>query len=500
MTRIQHGAAGQATRVLPSRVIRGTAAYTAAAILQRAVVFLLLPFFTRILTATEFGQVGVITTLASAISVLISLGLETAIFRGYLATKSEAGSVDRFINGVGGFGVVVPIILSLFVALLVAPAVSPFFGVPTGALQLASIGAGALAAATVVPLALLRAQERLRDYLRLTALQVLVTPVLTIGLVAIVDWGVVGWMVAYALSSGILLVRGLILLGHRWTGEISGGPLRAALAFGLPLMPHAFSHWGLSVSDRAILGIFVAGPQVGAYYVAYLFALPISLLAISLSQATQPLYVEASESRAHALGLRHLTTAQTTTTLLTTTAVASIGPSLCLLVLPDAYAPATEVIPWLAVGTGLFGLYLMPIGAVNLIAGRTQRVWGITVLAAATNIGLNLVLVPSFGIFAAAVNTTIGYSVLLIGVFLYMRRVCDPPLPYDTRRIVMGALVIAVPSLVAALMTDPGSVLGLMVRAIALLGSSVALLIGPFRNEARAAARALRPSRASETR
>jgi O-antigen/teichoic acid export membrane protein len=445
-----------------------------------------------VLSPTEFGQVGVITTLAAALSVLVGLGLETAIFRGSLSTAGDAKSASQFVNTVGGFAIVVPLALAA-TAGAIAPAISPAFGIPADALRLACIGAGAMAAATLVPLALLRAQERLGDYLQLTALQVGVTPVLTILFVAAFDWAVTGWMLAYALSSAILLIRGLVLLGHHWTLEFTSAHLSRSLAFGLPLVPHALSHWGLSVSDRAILGAFVVGPQVGAYYVAYLFSLPVSLLAIALSQATQPLYAEAVTSASGVAGLRQLTTLQTVVTIFTAVAVALIGPALCLVLLPDAYAIAASLIPWLAAGTCLFGLYLVPIAAVALVAGRTQRVWIISVAAAATNVGLNLAFVPSIGTMAAAVNTTIGYGVLLIGIFLYMRRVCDPPLPYDAGRIATGVLVIGAPAAAAAVLTESDSLLGLVIRTIVLVGSAAVLLIGPFRREARVAMRAIRP-------
>jgi O-antigen/teichoic acid export membrane protein len=229
--------------------------------------------------------------------------------------------------------------------------------------------------------------------------------------------------------------------------------------------------------------------------VAYLFSLPISLLAIALSQATQPLYAEAITSTKGVAGLRQLTTLQTVVTILSAVAVALLGPALCLALLPDAYATAASLIPWLAAGTCLFGLYLVPIAAVALVAGRTQRVWIISVAAAATNVALNLAFVPSIGTMAAAVNTTIGYGVLLIGVFLYMRRVCDPPLPYDAGRIATGVLVIGAPAAVVALLTESGSMLGLVIRALVLVGSAAVLLIGPFRREASATIRAIRPSK-----
>ena len=168
----------------------------------------------------------------------------------------------------------VPLTLAILFGVVVAPPLARAFGVPTDALRLAGIGAAATASATLGPMVILRADERLRAYLQLTALQVLVVPVLTIVFVGVAQLSVSGWMLAYALGAAVLLVRGLLVLGHRWSTSVDTAYLRQALAFGIPLLPHALSHWALSVSDRAILGAFVAASVVGEYYVAYLFCLP----------------------------------------------------------------------------------------------------------------------------------------------------------------------------------------------------------------------------------
>ena len=475
-----------------TRIIRGTAAYTAGGVLQRAVLFLLLPFFTRVLSPSEFGQIGVLTTIASGLTVVVGFGLETAVFRGYLRADTQTDSGRVFTNTVVSFGLVAPLSLAGAFAAFGAEAIAPIFDVPVDALRLACAGAGATAA-TLVPLALLRSQERLRDYLQLTALQVVVTPVLAILFVAVLGWSVTGWMLSYALGGGVLLVRGLAILGHRWSFDFNVQQLRNALEFGLPLVPHAMSHWGLSVSDRAILGAFVSAPQVGAYYLAYLFCLPISLVAIALSQATQPLYAVVPVPDAQ---IGRVITIQTVLIVLVAIAVAVLGPAVSLTLLPGDYAATASLIPWLAAGSALFGLYLMPMAAVALVAGRTQRVWIITLLAALANIGLNLIFVPRFGTAAAAVNTTIGYGLLLVGVFLYMRRVCDPPIPYEWKRIAMGTLVIGLPSIIAAAVIPPDSVLGLAARTAVIVAVSILLLIGPFKREAAAVWRAIIPGKA----
>jgi O-antigen/teichoic acid export membrane protein len=128
-----------------------------------------------------------------------------------------------------------------------------------------------------------------------------------------------------------------------------------------------------------------------------------------------------------------------------------------------------------------------------LIAGRTGRVWIITVAAAALNIGLNLVLVPRIGAIAAALNTVIGYAALLVGVFVYMRLVCDPPLRFEWTRLAYATGVVLLASLVGLTigLDQPG--LALIVRAVVLAAAALILALGPLRDEARTMLGVLRP-------
>jgi O-antigen/teichoic acid export membrane protein len=172
--------------------------------------------------------------------------------------------------------------------------------------------------------------------------------------------------------------------------------------------------------------------------------------------------------------------------------VALLGPPFILQFLPQDYVGTGAIVPWLALGTTLFGLYLMPMNTITITAGVTRHVWIFTAIAATMNIALNILLVPSFGTAAAAINTTIGYGALLVGVFLYMRRVCNPPLPYDTERIAKGFISVALPALLSAMLTDPSSVSGLIIRALGIVGTVLVLILGPFRVDARSAIHAIR--------
>ena len=136
--------------------------------------------------------------------------------------------------------------------------------------------------------------------------------------------------------------------------------------------------------------------------------------------------------------------------------------------------------------------------AITVFAGRTGRILIISVVAASTNVGLNLALVPQFGAIAAAVNTTIGYGLLLAGAYLYMRHVCDPPIQYHVGRIVAGVLVISLPTAAASALVPDDSLSGLAIRTVMLLAIALLLLGWPLRSEAHAAWLSVRATRTTQ--
>ena len=146
--------------------------YAFAAVLQRAGPLLLLPLFARILEPGEFGQIGVILTLSSAVATVAGFGLETAVFRGYAQRKDDPGAAASFVNSAGAFGVIAPTIVALAIAGMTAPIATQVFGVPLLPYVVGVAAAALTASAAAVPLAVLRAEENLRLYLQLTWIQI----------------------------------------------------------------------------------------------------------------------------------------------------------------------------------------------------------------------------------------------------------------------------------------------------------------------------------------
>ena len=450
------------------RALRGTATYASANVIQRAISFLLLPLYARVLTPTEYGQLGIIVTIAAAVGAVVGLGLETAVFRSMIALATTPLERKRYLNTVGGFALVVPTLLALILAIPIGLIGQAAFNLPVPSVILGVIGAGLTATIAVVPFAVLRAEERLGDYLRVSSVQAALGIVLSVAFVLVFRWGVPGWLLASALSSAIVIVWGIVIVGHRWTFDVDRADLRSALAFGLPMIPHALSHWALAISDRAILGLYVLPSVVGVYFMAFQLTIPITVLSISVSQSVQPLFAHAARDHGVRHELRRITTHQALIVAWLVMATVLLGPPVITLLLPASYHGATELLPWLAVGAGLFGLYLIPMNAVTIMSGRNRWVWIVTVTAALTNVGLNLIFVPTYGALAAAIDTVVGYGLLLVGVYIYMRMVVEEPLSLEWERLALGMGLIAATIAGIHLATPQGStVQDLIIRGLA---------------------------------
>ena len=83
-------------------------------------------------------------------------------------------------------------------------------------------------AATTVPLALLRAQQRLRDYIVVSSCLAGATAVLTVTLVVVLDRGVTGWLLAMIGANFATLVAAVVVVPwgavDRLTGPGSAPP------------------------------------------------------------------------------------------------------------------------------------------------------------------------------------------------------------------------------------------------------------------------------------
>src|ERR1700722_11144677 len=192
--------------------------------------FLLLPIYTRALTPAEYGPLSVLLAVSSAASMLFMFGLDLGLFRAYFDLADDPVSQRRFLSSTWRFLIVAPLIGAIVLTALGAPLVSSLPQVSVADLFLALLAGALYAAATVVPLVVLRVQERLVGYLVLSGANAAATTIFILIAVVVLHLGITGWLAASAASNLMLLAASAVVLpwyrdaGFDW--QLLKGPLR----------------------------------------------------------------------------------------------------------------------------------------------------------------------------------------------------------------------------------------------------------------------------------
>jgi O-antigen/teichoic acid export membrane protein len=236
-----------------------------------------------------------------------------------------------------------------------------------------------------------------------------------------------------------------LLTGLLWAGtyaiaqlrfmslKFDSAKVRRALAYGLPLVPHQIGHWLLNLSDRIILERSVPIGDLGVYGLGYNLGNLEQVAANAGNSALMPNYGKAAQDKQARARLPGLFADYLTWMAGVALAIAIFSDEFILTFMPPAFAGAAAITPWVTLGFFCVALYYGPMNSLTLIAGETRWVWLLTLIAGVVNVSANLILVPVFGIQAAAANTVVGYFVLFILVYVYEARFGGPR--YDWSKI-----------------------------------------------------------------
>jgi len=472
------------------RLLRHSAAFAVGDVLARGFGLLLLPVYVAFLRPEDFGTLAVSGVVASIATVLFGCGLTGASLRFYY--HLDETTRRQFYGTVWLFLLLAP---GLFLAVVESLHGAPFNWllreIPYAPyIRLALWTAYSTVVLLAIPQEVLRASSNSAGYAALNAGQFAVAAGLTVWFLVILRAGVEGAL--WARLGGVVIVGlvGIISLRSVASFSLNAGALIMALAYGLPLVPHFLAHWVLSASDRIILAKFVSLADVGVYSVGYQIGSVMMLFATAGNNSLIPLFGRLDlVKHKEVAGLMRIITYYVLALTFLALAIAMFAEEFIRL-LPASYGRAASVVPWVVFGYLFMALYYPAIDVLNLVLGDTKRVAATTVLAAGVNITLNIILVPRYGMIAAAVTTTITYMLAGLLVFSLARSF---PLPYEYGRLAAilaaGVAAYAFSSLAAV----HSYVVRIPIKGLAMLGFLILLWVtGFFLEPERTAVRRLR--------
>ena len=358
------------------RLLSRGAAYTFSLAGPKALQVVTLPFFVYAMSAAEFGRMALAVAVTLAVIPLLTRTLESAVFRSWFALADDHQERRRYVSTAAISLLLLPNALAVLVVLLALPYTTGSDKLPTSYLALALFAGSVVISTTVVPLSVLRAQDRLRDFVRVSlvgpAISVPVSVVAVIGF----DLGARGWLAANIIGGLATLPFAAVALRDQWRPGVSRRHLRSLAAWALPSVPHGLAHWTLATSDRIILASWVTLSQLGVYNVGYQFALVLPLLYTAMNNAFSSDYGRAITDTAHRSRLPRLVTYQIFLTVAFGLIISLLAPPLIAVTLPEQFQAAQRIVPWIALGYIFFGLYVHTNEQDRYLGGRRQSQLG----------------------------------------------------------------------------------------------------------------------------
>jgi O-antigen/teichoic acid export membrane protein len=458
-------------------LVRHTLVYGSGYVTMAAVSLVLVPVYTHHFSPSEFGLLALMLVLYGLMKQVYDLGFMNSVARFFFDEREEArgeSSLHQMRSTSLGFLAVYGGLLTVGLWVL-ADQWSDLLTGSRDHAELVRIVAITLyaEALAIVPLTLIRMQERSGVYVLITSARFVATLALSVVFVAQLDWGVRGALLGNAIPAAGVLV--LLLPDYRLATKAapSLGLLREMLAFGLPFFPVLAAAWLIEASDRYLLELLTGRDEVGWYSLAGRVAQAMQIAVAAFAMAWTPIRYRIYEG-AGAPGIyRRLTSQYAIVASVLTVAIAAFAHEIIAIISPPSFDPAASVVPVLVAAYALYGLYLMMVTGMG-VSKRTRPMAWVAGVAAAVNIGLNLLLIPRWGMHAAAATTVLANAMMVAGAWYYSQRAY--PIPYDWDRMARVGLLSA-GAVAASLLVSPSAPAAAIASGLVILLAFIAALV-----------------------
>jgi O-antigen/teichoic acid export membrane protein len=416
-------------------LLRHSGIYFLARIVAGAAGFAIIAAYTRLLSAQEFGELALALTGVGFFALLILEGPMLAMLR-YLPSHPVTARATVL------WGLILPACAMCCVAIVAFVLVAPRLW----HVQLA-LSTGLLLVTLLhrFQLAIMQGTLKPGQYALLVGLESILDVMLGISLV-IAGLGVAGALIGTTVAA-------LAAMAVNWRGWWAHWKFfdralgRQMLRFGLPLTLSALFIWLTTFGDRWLLAAFVGADQAGLYAAAY--DLQMNLLGVPLMVmmlAGYPLTVSAMTERgteAARTQLRLLGAFVILIVLPEATGIVLTGPLLVNIFVGPEFRPLSLSLLPILISATFLKVLLIYVNYGYFLGSRTDLTLLSMGSAAAADILLNLILIPTYGPWGAAVAAVFGFGAGFAIAAIKMGRVFPFPLP-DPAILAGGLIGVAV--------------------------------------------------------
>ena len=414
--------------------------YLVSNILQKGISFFVVPFYVRILSASEYGHVMMFFSWYGILLIFVTLNLYCGVYTKAMVDYYQ--DRDRYTSCMQGLTTILTLLwfvlylffcdkwnelletdnitsYLLFVCFLTSPSVT-FWSVRQ------------------------RVENKYRQMVYLTVAKSICTPLLCILLLLYTD------LRSFAMIWGMLIIESVFGLYFYIAQFVKGKCFYHrfywlhALKFNIPLIPHYLSLVILWQVDRILVGNICGKDKAGIYSLATQVSMIMSVVTSAINNALVPWLYEQYRVKNYN-GVRKASNELCMLMGTITFIVMLITPEILHIIGTEEYMDAMWIVSPIVLGTYLsfcYGLFVN----ISFYYSKTKYVALATMVGAGLSVILNLVLLPKFGFISAGYTSLTCYFVFLLLHYGFMVKICHSELSgisfYDDRFIWLSCLTL----------------------------------------------------------
>ncbi len=396
------------------KLLSNTFIFAVGTFSSKLLTFLLMPFYTSILSTGEYGVGDLISQTVYLLIPLATVGINNSIIR---------FALEKNINKSG-------VLTTGFVTILIGFAVMCCFA---PLLNQISIFTGYTFLVYFFILfsslhSLFSSFLRSLGYVKLYAFdgiaRTLLTILLNILFLAVFKMGVAGYVLATPMAdliSSVFLVFTTKLYRHIRLRFIQKKTAIAMLKYSLPLIPTTICSWIINISDRYMITYMIDTSVSGIYAVANKIPTILLVIANIFGDAWQMSSVEERDPRAREKFFSNVSNMYVSIAFLVGSFLTVFAKVITTMLTTPEFYSAWTYMPILNMAT-TFACLSNFLGSVYMVEKRSLSTFFNILVGAVLNVVLNFFLIPVYGAQGAAIATFVSYFVMFFIKMIHTRK------------------------------------------------------------------------------
>lgn len=403
-----------------SKLVKNSFLYLVATIVLKATHFLLLPLYSNLIPPDGYGKVYVISSFISFFTIFLSISMNSAIQRYFFDCKTEF-EVKRMFSTVTLFVFAISTSISAILFLLISP-ISIWLDIPKVYLSLGIITVYLSLFYNLI-IALLYAKQ---EAVKISVVSIIVGVaqiVAQLVLVLNMEDKALG-MIISMLVSGILNMIIFVLFARKyliWGFDFSR--IKNYFVYGISQFPSDISSWIVSFFDRIILNNYQNSAAVGIYGMGNTLASIPNVLFQSMNKALSPIvftdYKQYEDREVDSLNTSTNLIEKIFVLITALIAVVIAFSNNIVSILSSSYSES-GIVMYLVLFAMLIDIYrilfMYPMVYNVKYVKVKSMIW---ILASATSIALNFILIPKYSYMGACYTLLIVNTTTLLLIFYF---------------------------------------------------------------------------------